>query len=47
MRCRFSISAADEEHKKLTPGDKKMPLVGLKTVTKGHKKVTPGQGIKW
>ena len=39
---RFSISVADEEHNKLTPGHKKVPL-GLKTVTKGHKKVTPGQ----
>ena len=37
----FSISVADEEHNKLTPGHKKVPL-GLKIVTKGHKTVTPG-----
>ena len=44
MRCRFTKSVADEEHKKqLTPGHKKMPL-GLKTVTKDHKKkVAPGK----
>jgi hypothetical protein len=42
MRWRFYPIVADEEHKKLTPGHKKMPL-GRKTVTSaGHKKVTLG-----
>ena len=31
------LSVADEEHKKLTPGHKKMPL-GRKTVTRGMKR---------
>ncbi len=41
MRCRFSIRVADDEHKKLTPGHKKMPL-GLKKVTPLQKYLTPG-----
>ncbi len=39
MRWRFNLSV--EEHKKLTPWHKKMPL-GRKTVIPGHKKVTLG-----